>query len=623
MAGMRSRAIRALKFCSAVVALLLVWQGQALAQDIAADRIQIGGCRWQSGSGSPEGVVTGSPCDTYWRTDASLSNPAIYVKLTGTGTTGWAALGTVTSVAGRTGAVTLTAADVGTGTFAAGDFTFQNTVFVNGSLRVGTGAYSAGAGDAAFSRNGAPAAGAAYFGNSGNSWLYFDGSSTWYLAGGDLIPFPAGTGSLGLPSHPWKSGYISTLNSTVYAQNVQQLFAGTNVIGKSAGAFAAAVASGDAVIDFGQAMTPNDFVLVQANDASGAVKAEWIKVLTLVGGTTYNVERDKLAANAPDPAWAIGTAYLVSGHNGDTRIVMSAGASPKISFGSQGANAGDYTEVVSISPAGIVTPTFTADAAGARISAQGSWGVTGGLAITSPDSGTGDLYGMFTDFGIIPLRKNIGLFSHVTTAGSGLQAGAMIDALGPSGSKASKVEVYSKGGWAHGTWTAGNITTDALDDGVTPTMTVGAGAATLNLGSSATTKVTERGRSYGMGEAQDIPYNGANFTGSAGTWTVEAGDQITLKWMIVGRTMTMWFALDATTVAAPGNELRIAIPYVTPAFAAANTFWYADNGGADEIGIVVVSPAGGGILRLFRTQQNNWTASTNATRMWGQITFGF
>lgn len=50
-------------------------------------------CTASSGSGSPEGVVVGSPCDIYVRSDASGTNPALYVKLTGTATnTGWYAV---------------------------------------------------------------------------------------------------------------------------------------------------------------------------------------------------------------------------------------------------------------------------------------------------------------------------------------------------------------------------------------------------------------------------------------------------------------------------------------------------------------------------------------------------
>lgn len=44
------------------------------------------GLTFSTGSGSPEGVVTGSPGDTYWDT----ANDFYYIKVTGTATnTGW------------------------------------------------------------------------------------------------------------------------------------------------------------------------------------------------------------------------------------------------------------------------------------------------------------------------------------------------------------------------------------------------------------------------------------------------------------------------------------------------------------------------------------------------------
>ena len=62
-----------------------------LAGDIGALAARInsessGRLHFSTGSGSPEGVVTGSPGDTYWDT----SSEEYYIKITGTATnTGW------------------------------------------------------------------------------------------------------------------------------------------------------------------------------------------------------------------------------------------------------------------------------------------------------------------------------------------------------------------------------------------------------------------------------------------------------------------------------------------------------------------------------------------------------
>jgi hypothetical protein len=58
------------------------------AQDeLDAGTIYLGAaqCRLRTGSGTPEGVVVGKVCDTYWRTDSGT----IYTKISGTGNTGW------------------------------------------------------------------------------------------------------------------------------------------------------------------------------------------------------------------------------------------------------------------------------------------------------------------------------------------------------------------------------------------------------------------------------------------------------------------------------------------------------------------------------------------------------
>jgi DNA/RNA endonuclease YhcR with UshA esterase domain len=78
---------RLLRLC---LLLLVVSVRPALAQSVYADRytLNTGPCTVSSGSGSPEGAVTGVVCDTYLRTDTA----DLYTKVSGSGTTGWAIL---------------------------------------------------------------------------------------------------------------------------------------------------------------------------------------------------------------------------------------------------------------------------------------------------------------------------------------------------------------------------------------------------------------------------------------------------------------------------------------------------------------------------------------------------
>lgn len=52
----------------------------------------VGRCEISSGSGSPEGSVTGDVCDVYLRTDGT-TGAVLYVKATGSGSTGWETAG--------------------------------------------------------------------------------------------------------------------------------------------------------------------------------------------------------------------------------------------------------------------------------------------------------------------------------------------------------------------------------------------------------------------------------------------------------------------------------------------------------------------------------------------------
>jgi hypothetical protein len=116
-----------------------------------------------------------------------------------------------------------------------------------------------------------------------------------------------------------------------------------------------------------------------------------------------------------------------------------------------------------------------------------------------------------------------------------------------------------------------------------------------------------------------------NFTGNASmTWTLASGDVTTYasKLDAGSRTMTVEFQLITTTVAGtPNTALQIAIPGgLTAAKAMLNPILYKDNGGANTIGYCAVS-SGGTVIQCFTASGGNWTASTNATYVYGQIAF--
>jgi len=166
---------------------------------------------------------------------------------------------------------------------------------------------------------------------------------------GHFLPSASNTYDLGSTSALWRNAYISQLFSTVFSLNTQTIFGGFTTVSKAAGEFATIVNAADTTIDFGQAMTVNDWVIVRAKDNSGTVKTEYIKVLTLVSGTIYNVTRDLAAAHAPDPTWPSGTPYQVLGTTGDGRIdLLASNGKPRIVFTLQGSafNTENYRGVI-------------------------------------------------------------------------------------------------------------------------------------------------------------------------------------------------------------------------------------------------------------------------------------
>lgn len=70
---------------------LLVATSAAAQVQIKADRVALGAATMQSGSGSPESVVTAPIGSTFYRTDTGR----VYLKTSGTGNTGWTAISAV------------------------------------------------------------------------------------------------------------------------------------------------------------------------------------------------------------------------------------------------------------------------------------------------------------------------------------------------------------------------------------------------------------------------------------------------------------------------------------------------------------------------------------------------
>ena len=226
----------------------------------------------------------------------------------------------------------------------------------------------------------------------------FQGANTYR----HLLSEATETYDLGAYNNIWRTGYLSNIMATIFAENTQQLIGGEFIIPKSTGTLPA-VASADATIDFGKAMTENDHLLIKSLDTSGVAKTEYIKVGTLVSGTTYNVTRDEAGAHVTDPVWPDGTPYAILGQVGNGYLDFGAVSTPRLSIFTQGANYNDQAEVVrlgDINGLGGIGSTTWGAYFGAANKAYMTVDPTNGMKISTPSSEMLlDKNGITLDFG--------------------------------------------------------------------------------------------------------------------------------------------------------------------------------------------------------------------------------
>lgn len=378
--------------------VLTAWVGSVSAQSVRGDRFILNGgpCALVYGAGSPEGAVTGNVCDKFISATGEL-----WTKMSGTGNTGWSMVPRLDAaniftanptISGTEAYIYFYESDQGVDqkrwrwnatagtmklqTINDAGSTIQNDIFsVN---RSGTAIFNSTVSAVnGFRVNGGGSAGSFLRGDGNNytastltlpntatanrvpyatatnAWgesanLTFNGTTLTSNAltvgsGGvtsSLLPTTTDTFDLGAVNKIWNQAFISQLNAIVFAQTTATLFGGYSIIGKQAGSVSADIASAATTVNFGQTMTPGDWILIRAHDTSGVIRAEYMTVGSLVSGTTYNVTRDVAGANSPDPTWASGTPYLGLGTTGDGRIELLAfDGKPRISFLTQGATA--------------------------------------------------------------------------------------------------------------------------------------------------------------------------------------------------------------------------------------------------------------------------------------------
>lgn len=122
----------------------------------------------------------------------------------------------------------------------------------------------------------------------------------------------------------------------------------------------------------------------------------------------------------------------------------------------------------------------------------------------------------------------------------------------------------------------------------------------------------------------DVTYDAANFTASAGNWTVDSGDVETLAYHLDGNKMTVSFQITTTDVSAAPVSLRITIPNSrTAARTMRNALAAAVDAGTNvNTGFCKVT-AGGTVIDIFKDAAGTaWTlTAADNTSVYGEITF--
>ncbi len=138
----------------------------------------------------------------------------------------------------------------------------------------------------------------------------------------------------------------------------------------------------------------------------------------------------------------------------------------------------------------------------------------------------------------------------------------------------------------------------------------GTHAAITATSIASTAGVTERGRTVAIGEWTSVTYSAANFTASAGTWTVDSADQSVFTYMQIGKTMWVDFIILGTDVSNAGVSLRITVPGgYTVAHSSRQMIRVTDAGAAQVVSYALMT-AGTTYIECFATVASGGFAIT-------------
>jgi hypothetical protein len=161
-----------------------------------------------------------------------------------------------------------------------------------------------------------------------------------------IVPELTDTYDLGTSLKLWRKGWLSELDTILFAKNTITLLGGWFMVSKGEGSLPADVPAqaANTTIDLGpgaDAFAVNDFILFR-----GSLAMEYMQLVSYVGGTTWVCARD-LDGSGPN-AWVAGSVYVNLGYNGTGRIELNAYDTPRISLVTQGATYNAQGEAIRI-----------------------------------------------------------------------------------------------------------------------------------------------------------------------------------------------------------------------------------------------------------------------------------
>jgi len=157
-----------------------------------------------------------------------------------------------------------------------------------------------------------------------------------------VLPESTDTYDLGSSINLWRKGWLSELDTIIFAENTAALVGGWLIIGKDQGSIPSFVDSTDTTIDFGKTMIVGGSVVFRSS-----LQVEYIGIGSLASGSTvYNAVRNLDGSGAND--WVEGSVFLALGESGDGRIELNAYDTPRIQMIQQGATYNQQKEIIRI-----------------------------------------------------------------------------------------------------------------------------------------------------------------------------------------------------------------------------------------------------------------------------------